>query len=106
VIWELVDELNGYITDQAPWTLAKDPADRDRLAAVLATAVYGLGVLAVLLAPVLPKATTRLWEALGGEGAVDAQRIDTAATVAVGTSVTPLETSLFPRIETEEVAPA
>ncbi len=106
VIWELVDELNGYITEQAPWTLAKSPDDRERLEQVLASTVYGLGVLAVLLAPVLPQATARLWAALGGTGLVDHQRIDTAAAVTVGTRVSPLETSLFPRIESEDAVPA
>ena len=35
-IWELVDALNGYITEQEPWALAKDPANRARLETVLA----------------------------------------------------------------------
>ena len=26
-IWTIVDELNGYITEQEPWVLAKDPAN-------------------------------------------------------------------------------
>ena len=51
-----------YITEQEPWALSKDPAQRDRLSTVLATAVHGLGTLAVLLSPVLPKATARLWD--------------------------------------------
>lgn len=101
-VWELVDALNLYITEQQPWVLAKDPADRDRLAQVLATAVHGLGTLAILLAPVLTKATARLWEAIGGEGAVDEQPIDRAWEWTGATSVTPLETSLFPRIEPGE----
>src|SRR5688572_30649444 len=29
-IWTIVDELNGYITEQEPWVLAKDPANADR----------------------------------------------------------------------------
>ena len=98
-IWELVDALNGYITDTEPWALAKDPAQRERLESVLATAVHGLGTLAVLLAPVLPKATARLWEAIGGSGAVESQRIDRAWEVDGGSRVTALEASLFPRIE-------
>ncbi len=98
-IWELVDALNGYITDTEPWALAKDPAQRGRLESVLATAVHGLGTLGVLLAPVLPKATARLWEAIGGSGAVEAQRIDRAWEFDGGSRVTALEASLFPRIE-------
>ena len=101
-IWELVDALNLYITEQQPWVLAKDPADRDRLGQVLATAIHGIGTLAILLAPVLPKATAKLWVALGGEGTVDAQPIDTAWEWPGATAVTPLESSLFPRIEPHE----
>jgi methionyl-tRNA synthetase len=65
-------------------------------------ALTGIGTLAILLAPVLTKATERLWDALGGEGAVDAQPIDRAWEWKGGTAVTPLETSLFPRIEQGE----
>lgn len=98
-IWELVDALNGYITDTEPWALAKDPAQRERLESVLATTVHGLGTLAVLLAPVLPRATARLWEAIGGSGVVENQRIDRAWEFDGGARVTTLESSLFPRIE-------
>ena len=97
--WRLVDALNLYITEQEPWALAKDPAQRDRLAAVLATAVHGLGTLAVLLAPVLPKATTRLWSAIGGVGAVEDQPIRVAFEWSGSGAVTPLDPPLFPRIE-------
>ena len=82
--------------------LAKDAADRERLGQVLATAVHGLGTLAILLAPVLPKATAKLWAALGGSGVVEAQPIDRAWEWAGSTAVTPLQTSLFPRIEQGE----
>lgn len=98
-IWELVDGLNGYITENEPWALAKDAASRGRLEVVLASAVHGLAVLAVLLAPVLPKATLRLWEALRGTGSPEDQRIDKAWEARAGARVTPLEESLFPRIE-------
>ncbi|TFV99651.1 methionine--tRNA ligase [Orlajensenia leifsoniae] len=97
-IWELVDALNLYITEQEPWALAKDPANRARLETVLATVVRGLGTLAVLLSPVTPKATAKLWTALGGEGSVTDQRIDRAWEWTGGASVAPLE-ALFPRIE-------
>jgi methionyl-tRNA synthetase len=103
-IWKLVDALNLYITEQEPWALAKDPEKRERLEAVLASAVHGLGTLAILLSPVLPKATARLWPAVGGEGAVDAQLIHEAYQWTGAGRVTALETSLFPRIETAEDA--
>jgi len=105
-IWELVDALNGYITEQEPWALAKDPADRERLEQVLATAIRGLGTLAVLLAPVLPKATAKLWRALDGTGEIEAQVIGSAWEWQGGPTVTPLESPLFPRIETETTGAA
>jgi len=98
-IWQLVDALNGYITENEPWALAKDPEQRARLGTVLATAVHGLGTLAILLSPVLPLATTRLWEALGAPGLAEQQPINTAWEWSGATRVVPLETSLFPRIE-------
>jgi len=97
-VWELVDELNGYITIQEPWALAKDPAHRARLETVLETAVRGLGTLAVLLSPVVPVATEKLWAAIGGTGELSEQRIDQAWKWTGGSRVSPLE-PLFPRIE-------
>ena len=54
-IWELVDALNGYITEQQPWVLAKDEAQRERLGTVLYTVSEGLRVLAELLHPGDPR---------------------------------------------------
>ncbi|MGA1838913.1 methionine--tRNA ligase [Herbiconiux sp. 11R-BC] len=102
-IWELVDELNGYITEQEPWKLSKDPANADRLATVLNTAVRGLGTLAVLLSPVVPEAAAKLWVALAGVGTVQEQPIRSAYEWQGGDRVEPLE-ALFPRIEVEATA--
>ena len=102
--WELVDALNLYITSQEPWALAKDPAQRERLQTVLATAVHGLGTLAVLLSPVLPKATARLWDAIGGDGLVTEQLITKAFEWTGSGKVGTLESPLFPRIEVEAEA--
>lgn len=111
-IWTIVDELNGYITIQQPWVLAKDPNSADRLDTVLNTTTEGLRALAVLLSPVIPKATAKLWAALGAEGALGAltdQPIRDAGSwgqLPAGTTVGALE-PLFPRIESEpEPAPA
>jgi methionyl-tRNA synthetase len=108
-IWKIVDELNGYITEQEPWSLAKDESRRERLQTVLATAAEGLRALAVLLSPVMPKATTRLWSALGADdalGALTAQPIRDAGRwgqLPAGTRVSPLE-ALFPRIDAAVLA--
>lgn len=101
-IWTVVDDLNGYITVQEPWVLAKSDADRERLGTVLYTVAEGLRALAVLLSPVMPVATAKLWEAIGAAGALADQRIREAGgwgQLSPGAKVTALE-PLFPRIET------
>jgi methionyl-tRNA synthetase len=98
-IWTLVDELNGYITDTAPWQLAKDPEKAAELDAVLATAVHVLGTLAILLSPVMPKATERLWAAIGGDGVLREQDVRRAFEWPQTGRVQPLDGTLFPRIE-------
>jgi methionyl-tRNA synthetase len=70
-IWELVGALNGYLSVEEPWKVAKnidtDPAARERVATVLATAAEGLRVLAVLLHPVMPRSSSLLWDSLGAD---------------------------------------
>ncbi len=103
-IWTIVDALNGYITENEPWALAKDESTRERLGTVLYTAAEGLRALAVLLSPVMPESTSKLWVALGaaeGLGALVEQPIRAAGTwgqLPAGATVTPL-TPLFPRVE-------
>ena len=96
-----MDELNGYITTQEPWVLAKDEANRARLATVLNTASEGLRVLSVLLAPVMPKATKKLFAAIAPGVDLASQNITSAASwgqLVVGTKFAELE-PLFPRVE-------
>lgn len=97
-IWQLVDALNGYITDQQPWVLAKDPANEKRLAMVLGVAYRALGTLAVLLSPVTPIATEKLWRALGAPEPLAEQSIREPFNWISGERVQPLE-PLFPRVD-------
>ncbi|MEW1963311.1 methionine--tRNA ligase [Microbacterium sp. NPDC077644] len=103
-IWTIVDELNGYITDNEPWALARDDAQRGRLGTVLYTCAEGLRALAVLLSPVMPQSTGKLWSALGAAetlGALQEQPLREAGAwgkLAPGTTVQTLA-PLFPRVE-------
>ena len=110
-VWTVVDELNGYITIQEPWSLAKDDAKRERLQTVLYTAAEGLRALAVLLSPVIPQATAKLWTSLGATaelGPLEAQPLRRAGDwgqLPAGTEVNGLE-ALFPRIDADAVPAA
>jgi len=103
-IWTIVTELNGYITENEPWALAKNDAQRARLGTVLYTAAEGLRALAVLLSPVMPVSTEKLWIALGAAetlGRLQDQPLREAGAWGVlrpGTSVNGLA-PLFPRVE-------
>lgn len=103
-IWEIVDALNGYITENEPWALAKDEAQRERLGTVLYTAAEGLRALAMLLSPVTPVATEKLWIALGAAesiGRLQDQPLRAAGEwgqLRPGASVNGLA-PLFPRVE-------
>ena len=63
-IWQRVRRLNRYVEEQAPWTLAKDPARAADLDRVLRTLTEGLRVVTVLLAPWIPGAAEKLLTAL------------------------------------------
>jgi methionyl-tRNA synthetase len=112
-IWELVGALNGYLSEQQPWKVAKaiddDPAARARVATILYTAAEGLRVLAVVLNPVMPRAAANLWEALGAQpalGALAGQPLTDAGRwgqLPPGVTVTKGE-SLFPRLDDAEPA--
>jgi len=103
-LWRIVEDVNGYITEQEPWVMAKDDAQAARLDAVLYTSLDALRSLAVTLSPFMPQATSKLWEALGASdsvGPLAEQNIPEAGSFGVlpeGSAISELA-ALFPRIE-------
>jgi methionyl-tRNA synthetase len=69
-IWRRVRRLNRYVEEQAPWQLARDPADADKLDQTLASLIEGLRTVNVMLEPFMPETTTKLRDALGSPGGV------------------------------------
>lgn len=70
-IWSLVTRANQFVDQTAPFRLAKDPAQAQRLDAVLYALVETCRVLAVLLWPFLPETATKIYAQLALEGAPD-----------------------------------
>jgi len=103
----LIELTNGYVTEQEPWVLAKDPNESERLATVLYVVAEVLRVVAVLYNPVMPKSTRKLWQSIGAEGVFGPladQRVDASASwglLPAGTPVVKTE-ALFPRLAEEE----
>jgi methionyl-tRNA synthetase len=67
-IWQRVRRLNRYVEEQAPWELARDPANAEKLSQTLASLVEGLRTLGVMLEPYMPATTGKLRAALGAPG--------------------------------------
>ena len=59
-IFRATNEANKYITETAPFTLAKDPAQMPRVGAVLHNLLEALRVAAQLLIPFLPETSGKL----------------------------------------------
>ena len=105
-IFDFVKQVNGYLTTQEPWKVAKDTsaAGQARLATVLYAAAESLRGIAVLLNPVMPRVSGLLWDSLGAEpvlGALADQQVTEAARwglLPAGVTVTKGDI-LFPRLE-------
>jgi len=100
-IWDLVKAANRYVEVSAPWALAKDPAKRARLGAVLYNILEATRISVLLTAPFVPSAAQRMWEALGCDGLVAAANLSAAgAWGGLRSGVTlPKSAVAFPRIE-------
>lgn len=70
-IWSLVSRANQYVDQTAPFKLAKDPAQTQRLDEVLYNLAETCRVLAVLLWPFLPTTASKIYAQLGLTGAPD-----------------------------------
>jgi len=67
-IWSFVRRLNRYVTDRAPWVVAKDPSRAAELDAILYDLADGLRVVAIALSSYLPETAPRVLAALGQLG--------------------------------------
>ena len=64
-IWKLIGDCNRYIDANAPWVLAKDEANRERLGTVLYHLAECVRIVAVLIGPFMPRTPARIFEQLG-----------------------------------------
>jgi methionyl-tRNA synthetase len=64
---QVVNRANALVDSSAPWKLAKDPEQADRLDAVLTTLILSARTAATMLLPVLPDAATEILRQLNLE---------------------------------------
>ena len=99
-IWKLIGECNRYIDLTTPWVLAKNEADRPRLGTVLYVLLECARIVAVLIAPTMPRTPERIFAQVG----VTDEALKTWASVKVFGGVVPGSKvhkgeALFPRID-------
>ncbi|MGA2133448.1 MAG: methionine--tRNA ligase subunit beta, partial [Bryobacteraceae bacterium] len=75
-IWALLSRLDKFIVERAPWKLARQPEAQADLDATLYTAAEALRIATVLLAPVLPESTRKIWAQLGIAEPLESIRLD------------------------------
>lgn len=61
------DATNAYFAANTPWTLAKDPAQRDRFEAVVYTTLECLRLIGLAMYPLTPSTATKIERSLGVE---------------------------------------
>jgi methionyl-tRNA synthetase len=59
-IMRLADSVNEYVNAQAPWKIAKDPEQKERLLEICTRSLQGFHLLSILLAPLLPSLTKKV----------------------------------------------
>ena len=74
--WELVASADRYLAAEKPWALASEPTKRKDLERVLYAAAEAIRYLAVLVHPVIPESTSRIWLQLGQTTNLEDVRID------------------------------
>ena len=101
-LWKLISRTNKYIDETAPWALAKDEANKPRLARVLYNLCESLRVTSILLTPFLPDTAKTIagvlnapadlltWESAGTFGLLAKDSVITKCDV------------MFPRIDMEK----
>ncbi len=100
-IWELISAGNKYIDETAPWALAKDESQRERLGTIMYNLLEALRLIALLVAPFMPETGEKILGLL----ACDPQKLelegqDQWGGLQPGSRVQKAE-PLFPRLETE-----
>ncbi len=102
-IMDFCKAVNGYVTVKEPWLVAKDPTRKAELDAILYNTAEALRALAILLHPIMPISTAKLWDSLGATaslGEIATQQISKVSTwgqLKPGTRISKGDI-LFPRL--------
>jgi methionyl-tRNA synthetase len=99
-LWALVSRTNKYIDETSPWVLAKEDADRGKLASVMAHLASSLRHIAVLLQPFMTEAPKKIISQLGLEGgSLEWGTLGVFDAIPAATKVVEKGVPIFPRLD-------
>ena len=101
-IFKVIQRANKYIDETAPWVLAKDKANRARLASVMYNLLETIRICTILLTPFIPASCEKIFAQIGAaadcrdwDSAAEWGRLSASVTVHKGEAI-------FPRIDMEK----
>ncbi len=101
-IFKVISRANKYIDETAPWVLAKDEANKARLAQVLYNLLDTIRITSALLYPFMPTTTPEIWKQIGATA--DDVTYEAAGKTGILSQTVTVEKGnvLFPRIDLEK----
>ena len=101
-VFKTIQRANKYIDENAPWALAKDPANRVRLATVMYHLLETIRICATLLMPFMPESAEKIFDQIGTcEGCRTWEKANVWGSLRPDATVHKGE-ALFPRIDAEK----
>ena len=101
-VFKTVQRANKYIDENAPWALAKDPANRVRLATVMYHLLETIRICATLLMPFMPESAGKIFDQIGAcQGCRTWEKANVWGSLRPDATVHKGE-ALFPRIDAEK----
>jgi methionyl-tRNA synthetase len=96
-VFKVISRANKYIDENAPWVLAKDEANKPRLAKVMYNLLATIRICGALLQPMMPETSDKIQARIGAadcgwDTLADFHALPVTATVTAGEA-------LFPRID-------
>ena len=101
-VFKTIQRANKYIDENAPWALAKDPANRVRLATVMYHLLETIRICATLLTPFMPESAGKIFDQIGAcQGCRTWEKANVWGSLRPDATVHKGE-ALFPRIDAEK----
>ena len=101
-IFKVISRTNKYIDETAPWALAKDPQQQDRLASVLYNLLDSIRICSTLLTPFIPETVSKISTQIGAtEDMFSWENVWNLGVLPANITVNKGDT-LFPRIDVKK----